>query len=273
MADEVLVYEKQGKVAVITLNRPQFKNALDASLMQAMPAAIRAARDDPSVASVVVTGAGGAFCSGAQLGENGGGSAGASDKPLAVRALLLDANRWLTDLVDLGKPVVAAVDGAAVGAGMSLALGADFIIASERARLMPSFARLGFVPDLSLLYVLPRLVGLVRAKEIVFSARDIPAAEALAMGLVQAVVPADRLLATALAFARRFDDAPTAALGMAKQILNRSFESDRAGLAQLEAALQGLCVGSSFHVDALARFMARQPPAYASAPRFEPDAT
>lgn len=265
MSEEVLVYEKVGKTAVMTLNRPKYKNALDESLRAAMPAAIRAARQDPSVASVVLTGAGGSFCSGAQL-SNGGDE---TEKPFAVRDLLIDAHRWFAELADLEKPVISAVDGFAVGAGFSLALGADFVIASERAKFAASFARVGFVPDLSLLHVLPRLVGLARAKEIAFSARDIPADEALQMGLVQAVVPAERLLETALAFARRFDDAPTHVLGLTKNILNRSFETDRYGLAQWEAALQGILAGSNYHAEALTRFLSREAPAYAGAPRFD----
>jgi len=265
MSEEVLVYEKVGKTAVITLNRPKYKNALDDSLRAAMPAAIRAARQDGSVASVVLTGAGDSFCSGAQLASNGGGI----EKPFAVRDLLLDAHRWFAELADLEKPVISAVDGFAVGAGFSLALAADFVIASERAKFAASFARVGFVPDLSLLHVLPRLVGMARAKEIAFSARDIAADEALQMGLVQAVVPPDRLLATALAFARRFDDAPTHVLGLAKNILNRSFETDRHGLAQWEAALQGILAGSNYHANALERFLSRDVPLYGGAPRFD----
>ncbi|MFO1267973.1 MAG: enoyl-CoA hydratase/isomerase family protein [Rubrivivax sp.] len=265
MSEDALIYEKVGKTALITLNRPRYKNALDASLMQAMPAAIRSARQDPGVASVVLTGAGGAFCSGAQLVDGGA----EAEKSLSAREFLLDVHRWFADLVDLEKPVVAAVDGVAFGAGFSLALGADFIVASDRARFCAGFARLGLLPDLSLLYMLPRLVGLARAKEIAFSARDIAADEALQMGFVQAVVPAERLLPAALAFARRFDDAPTAVLGLTKSVLNRSFESDRQGLAQLETALQGLLAGSRYHAEAVQRFLAREAPVYGGAPRFD----
>lgn len=266
MSEEVLIYEKLGRTAVITLNRPRQKNALDAALRTALRDAVEAARKDPSVASVVLTGAGGTFCSGAQLTGDGDE---AVEKPFAVRDLLLDAHRWYTDLADLEKPVISAVDGFAVGAGFSLALAADFVIASERARFAASFARVGLMPDLSLLHVLPRLVGMARAKEIAFSARDILADEALQMGLVQAVVPPERLLKTALAFARRFDDAPTQVTGFAKNVLNRSFETDRYGLAQWEAALQGLLIGSNYHAEALRRFVDREAPMYPGAPRFD----
>jgi 2-(1,2-epoxy-1,2-dihydrophenyl)acetyl-CoA isomerase len=266
MGEEALIQERVGKIAVLTLNRPERRNALDDALLQALPAAIRAAREDRSVSCVVLTGAGGNFCSGALLSDDGS----AADKPFAVRDLLVNANRWLAELADLEKPVIAAVDGFAVGAGFSLALAADFVIASDRAKFVPSFARLGLLPDLSMLYILPRLVGLARAKEIVFSARDIAAAEARELGLVQAVVPADRLRELALSFARRFEDAPTPVLGVAKAILNRSFESNRQDLAPLEAAMQGLFASSSYHAEALRRFLSREAPAYREAPRFDP---
>lgn len=265
MHDESVLYEKVGATAVITLNRPRRKNAMDDAIFQAMPGILRAAREDDAVRSVVLTGAEGDFCAGADIK----GDVGECEKSFLVRDLLLDVHRWFSQLVDLEKPVIAAVDGFAVGAGFSLALGADFVIASERARFCASFARVGFLPDLSLLYALPRLVGLARAKEIAFGAREIPAAEALELGLVQAVVPAARLRDAALAFARRFDDAPTAVLGLTKTILNRSFETDRNGLAQLEAAMQGLLAGSRYHGEALGRFVARDAPLYPGALRFD----
>lgn len=268
MSDESVLYEKVGSTAVITLNRPKRKNALNDAIFQAMPRILRAAREDDAVRSVVLTGAGGDFCSGADIK----GDIGDREPSFHVRDMLLDVHGWFAQLVDLEKPAIAAVDGFAVGAGFSLALGADFVIASDRARFGASFARVGLLPDLSLLYMLPRLVGLARAKEIAFSAREIPATEALELGLVQAVVPAARLRDAALAFAQRFEEAPTAVLGLTKTILNRSFETDRNGLAHLEAAMQGLLAGSRYHAEALRRFVSREAPMYAGAPRFDSSA-
>lgn len=263
MQDNKVLYEKDGKTAIITLNRPQRRNALDDDAKQLLAAAIRRAREDRSISSVVLTGAGGHFCSGADLA----GGAQEGEMPFLVRDALLDAHRWHAELMDLEKPVICAIDGFAVGAGLSLALGADFIIASDNARLVSNFPRIGFAPDLGLMYILPRLVGLVRAKEIVFSAREILADEALRIGLVQAVVPADRLLATAVEFARRFDDAPTHVLGMAKGIMNRTFETDRQAMTQLETAVQGLCAASRYNAEAVRRFFAKETPLYAGAER------
>lgn len=263
MDDKTVIYEKVGKTAVITLNRPHRRNAFDDGAKELLVAAIKAAREDHSVHSVVLTGAGGHFCSGADLKAEGA----EGEKPFLVRDTLRDNHRWHAELMDLEKPVISAVDGFAVGAGMSLALAADFIIASDRARFVANFSRIGFAPDLGLMYILPRLVGLTRAKEIVFSARDVQANEALAIGLAQAVVPADRLLATAIEYAQRFDNAPTQVLGMAKGILNRSFETDRHTLMLLETAVQGLCAGSNYNAEAMRRFMSKDAPLYPGAER------
>ena len=196
MTDTAVVFEKVGKTAVITLNRPRKKNALDRSIRDALPAAIEAAREDDSVRCVVLTGAGGDFCSGADLK-------------------------------------------AAPGEGEKAFAGRD-------------------------------VVGLARAKEIVFSAREIAADEALELGLVQAVVAAERLRDAALEFARRFDDAPTRALGLAKGILNRSFETDRHAMTQMEAAAQSLCAASDFHVEAVRRFGSREAPLFGGAALLPP---
>jgi 2-(1,2-epoxy-1,2-dihydrophenyl)acetyl-CoA isomerase len=260
MSDSAVVYEKVGKTAVITLNRPKRKNALDPLIAQALPEAFRAAREDGSVRSVVLTGAGGDFCSGADL--HGVGTS-ESDKVFAGRDIVLGFHRCFNGLVELEKPVIAAVDGVAVGAGFSLALGADFVFASKRARFLAAFMRVGLIPDLSMLYILPRLVGLARAKEIAFSAREIPAQEALAMGLVQAVVEPERLRDSAIEYAQRLDAAPPQALGLAKSILNRSFETDRQTMTQLEAAAQSLCAASDYHQEALRRFQSRLAPLFA----------
>ncbi|MBN3755622.1 enoyl-CoA hydratase/isomerase family protein [Paraburkholderia sp. Tr-20389] len=263
MSENTVLLEKVGKTAVVTLNRPQRRNALDSTIRTGMTAVIDAIAQDSSVRSVVLTGAGGNFCAGADLGDG----EGQSERGFFVRDLLLDHDRWFTALSDLEKPVISAVDGFATGAGLSVALAADFVIASDRARFVSSFARVGFIPDLSLLYVLPRRVGLVRAKEIAFSAREIPADEAVALGLAEVVVPAASLRDAALEFAQRFDDAPTHVLGMAKRIMNRTFETDRHSLVQLEATLQGLCAASRYNAEAMRRFFAKEPALYPGAQR------
>lgn len=263
MSEDAVIFERIGKTAVITLNRPQRRNALDSAARDLLVDAIRTVQTDREIRAVVLTGAGGHFCSGADLG----GDEEAGDKAFLGRDVLVNHQRWHTALMDLEKPVIAAVDGFAVGAGFSLALAADFVIAGPDVRLVSNFARIGFCPDLGLMYTLPRLVGLARAKEIVFTARDILADEALSLGLVQAVVPAERLRDTAIDMAQRLDHAPTHVLGAAKRILNRSFETDREAMLQMEAALQGMCAASRFSAEAIRRFFAKEAPLYPGAER------
>lgn len=255
----VLKIERAGATAVLTMNRPEQRNALDTALREAFADAVAGIRDDTSVRAVVLTGAGGHFCAGGDVKQmdRTPGEAGV----FASRERLRFLHRWFDELVDLEKPVIAAVDGVAFGAGLSLALAADFVLASPRARFCSVFARLGFVPDLGGMYLLPRAVGLARAKEMVFSARVVEADEAARIGLVQRIV-ADEPLQEALDFAARFHQAPTEAIGMAKGIMNHAFESERRDMYAQEALAQSLCLRSDYHLEAVRRFRDKEPALY-----------
>ena len=256
----VLQIEKDGAVAVLTMNRPQARNALDLELREAFAQAVPEVRDDPQVRAVVLAGAGGHFCAGGDVKTIAGGGQGARDI-YEGRERIRKIHRWFDELVDLEKPVVAAVDGVAFGAGMSLALAADFVLASPRAKFCAVFARLGFVPDMGAMYLLPRAIGLARAKELVFSARVVDAQEALDLGLVQQVCTGD-LLQSAVDFARRFQHAPTGAIGLAKSVMNHAFESERRDVYAQEAMGQAIARESAFHQEAVRRFLAKEPPAW-----------
>jgi len=256
--NEVLV-TRHGETAVLTLNRPQARNALNLPLRDALSAAINEVRDDSAVKAVVLTGAGGHFCAG---GDVKGMAAGA-DRPadgLASREGMRAIHRWFDQLVDLEKPVIAAVEGSAFGAGLSLALAADFVLAAPGAKFCSVFSRIGLVPDLAGLYLLPRIVGLQRAKELVFSARAVDAQEALAMGMVYQIT--EDVQAAALALAARFHQAPTGSIGLSKAMLNRTFETQRSDIYAQEAMAQSLCRDSAYHKQAVKRFVDKQPPLY-----------
>jgi 2-(1,2-epoxy-1,2-dihydrophenyl)acetyl-CoA isomerase len=255
-----LLVERDGHVLVVTMNRPYRRNALSSEMMRRMGEAWDEANADPGVRAVILTGAGGHFCAGGDVKAMAPGATG-QDKVFGGRDRLRRLQRWFDELVDLEKPVIAAVDGVAFGAGLSLALAADFILASPRARFCSVFARLGFVPDAGGMYLLPRAIGLARAKDMVFSARVVEAQEALALGLVQQVCEGD-VLQAALAFAERFHAAPTAAIGIAKGVMNHAFESDRREVYAQEAMAQALCMQSDFHREAARRFVDKQPPLY-----------
>lgn len=256
----VLQVQRHGATAVLTLNRPGQRNALDLELRAAFAQAVPQVRDDPSVRAVVITGAGGHFCSGGDIKSMAQALEGPRDI-FEGRERIRKIHRWFDELVDLEKPVIAAVDGVAFGAGMSLALAADFVIASPSAKFCAVFARIGYVPDMGLMYLLPRAVGLARAKDLVFSARVVDVTEAQALGLVQQVSDGD-LVQEAIAFAARFEHAPTEALGLAKAVMNHAYESDRREVYAQEAAAQAMCRESTFHQEAVRRFLAKEAPAY-----------
>ncbi len=169
------------------------------------------------------------------------------------------SHQWLRRVRSLDIPVIAAVDGAAAGAGFSLALVSDFVLASERAFFSMSFAKIGLVPDMGALYELPRLVGTSLAKELMFTARRLSAAEAKVAGIVHAIYPPDSLAEEARKFARRFVCAPPAAIAMTKRLLNRSFETSYETMLELESQAQGVAAATAFHANAIAAFVGGQP--------------
>ena len=243
-------------IGTITLNRPEARNALNQAMRPALAAAVLQMRDDKDVHAVILTGAGGAFCSGGDISA----MLDTSRTGLSFRDGMRALHQWFPELVNLEKPVIAAVDGPAFGAGLSLALAADFVLATRRARFCAVFGRIGLIPDLGALHLLPRIVGMQRAKELVFTARTVDVEEAKQLGMVYDIVDDGAALAEAAqALARRFGDASTAAIGMAKTIMNQSFESDARTLAEMESYAQSMCRGSPYHQEAIQRFKAKEP--------------
>ena len=243
-------------IGTITLNRPEARNALSKDMRPALAAAVTQMRDDPQVYAVILTGAGRAFCSGGDIS----GMLDSTRTGLVFRNNMRELHQWLPELVNMEKPVIAAVDGPAFGAGLSLALAADFVLATRRARFCAVFGRIGLVPDLGALHLLPRIVGLQKAKELVFTARTVEAEEAKQLGMVFDIVDDGAALTLAARqLASRFGEASTAAIGMAKTIMNQSFESDARTIAELESYAQAMCRGSAYHQDAVQRFKAKEP--------------
>lgn len=251
----VLTTVDQG-IGTITLNRPQVRNALSPEIRDGMAEAVARMRDDASVRVLILTGAGGVFCAGGDISQ----MQNPERVGLKFRAGMYELYQWFTELLDLEKPVIAAVDGPAFGAGLSLALAADFVLATERARFCAVFGRIGLVPDLGAMRLLPRVVGQQKAKELVFTARSVGAQEALDLGMVYEVLKdGPALQAAAQALAVRLGEASGAAIGLAKTIMNQAYELDLKAMLDLEAQAQTLCRSSAYHQDAVTRFKAKQP--------------
>lgn len=252
--DPPILTETRGATLLVTLNRPKQRNALGDAARAAMAETVARARRDRAVKAVVLTGSGGNFCAGGDLDQIG------EARPVfETRERIKDLHRWFVELSNLEKPVITAVDGAAFGAGLNLALAGDFVFATPRAKFCAVFGRIGLIPDLGGLFLLPRMVGMQRAKEIIFSARILGAEEARSLGLVYRIVGQDTLVETALAFAARFHEASTEALGLAKSILAQSFNLDQRALVEMEATGQALAVNTGYHRDAVDRFREKAP--------------
>lgn len=254
---EVLEVSRAGGVLTLTLNRPSRLNALDDALLVALSTALAAARSDASVRCVLLTGAGRGFCAGADLGS--GLLDPGPDRGMTVRRHLQAYYApVILGIRELEKPVVAAVNGVAAGAGMSLALACDLRVCAESASFLQAFVRIGLVPDAGSTFFLPRLVGMAKAAELAMLGDQIPALEALRIGLVNQVVPDDALLSTALAVASRLAEGPMA-VGLIKRALNLSLTSDlRAQLAH-EEDLQALAANSDDSVEGVTAFLQKRP--------------
>jgi 2-(1,2-epoxy-1,2-dihydrophenyl)acetyl-CoA isomerase len=253
---KTLDYRLDDGMATLTLNRPEAKNALDPTMADELGECLAAIRADEAVRVLVLAGAGGAFCAGGDVKAMGQGG---PRTPEQRRAGMARYTRICTELMALDRPVIAAVDGVAYGAGFSLALMCDIVLLSERARLCMVFQRIGLVPDMGAFYTLPRVVGLQRAKELIFSAREIDAAEALRLGLAMEVVPAEALAARAQAIARSFAGASPVAMSIAKRALQASLGSDLQTLLEIESSGQALASNSDYAKEAVRRFAAREP--------------
>jgi len=183
--------------------------------------------------------------------------------PLNRRTSLRATHKRLYELLNLEVPVVAAVNGHAAGAGFSFALMSDFIFASPSTRFANSFGRFGLIPDWACMYTLPRIVGLSRAKDLVFTGRQFDGYEAETMGIVHEVIEDDRnLVPSARAFAKRFSDASMHSIGLAKTLLLQSFEHDMKAMLEFEAFGQGISYSNPYHAEAISRFVDKRPPSF-----------
>ena len=251
-------------VARITLDRPEAKNALSARMRDDLVAAVRRARTDPEVRALLITGTGDAFCAGMDLGASTVSQAGSEgfDTRSTSEALRTGVQAMIRELWELDKPTVAAVNGTAVGPGAHLALACDFVLVHEGTRFLWSFARWGLVVDAGGAYLLPRLVGLPRAKAMVLLGEGATGDEAVRDGLAYKSVPAGELDATAHALAARLAAGPTRALGLSKQLLNRSFETDLADTLEREGAFQSLATTSSDLAEGMTSFKEKRDPRF-----------
>ena len=207
------------------------------------------------------TGAGRVFSTGADLTGRRSARKDAHT-PLGMRISTFGYSRMVNAIWALEKPVVCAVNGTAAGASCNLALSCDLVMAADTAKFIQVFVRRGLIPDGGGTYILPRLVGLPRAKQLMMLGEDLPAAQALAMGLIYNVVPAEKLMEEAMALAQRLACGPTRSIGMIKSMLNKSFESDIVAALEREASLQGIAAGTGDFIEGVMSFLEKRPPEF-----------
>ncbi len=251
-----LRYEVADGVATLTLDRPDALNALNTTLKNDLLAAVKAVGRDRAVRVVVLTGAGRAFCSGQDLRER---SEGAPSLAVELRERY---NPLILAIRRLEKPVIAAVNGVAAGAGASIAFACDIRIAAEEASFLLAFGRVGLIPDSGATWFLPRLIGPARAAEMMLTTDPLPAAEAERLGLVSRVVAADALMPDVQTLAARLAQGAPRALGLAKRALNRSLEVGLEDALAYEASLQGIAGRTADHAEGVAAFLEKRRPRF-----------
>jgi len=261
MSYKCLLYDVTDGVATLTLNRPERLNALGDTLRDDLHDAITRASADASVRAMVVTGAGKGFCSGGDVKAMNESVASGTSRPL-LEQIAPSRDRTLLAMRDAPQPIIAAVNGAAAGAGMNLALACDLRIASTAARFAQAFVRRGLHPDWGGTYFLPRIVGTAKAAEMIFTGDLIDAAEALRLGIVSQVVEPEALLPTALDLARRIAAGPPVAIRLAKRAIYRNAESDLRSALEFETFAQNACRDTDDAREGIRAFVEKRPPVF-----------
>ena len=265
-SEPVRVESTPAGVRTITLNRPHRLNAVNPALAAAFPAALDDAAGDDAVRVVVITGAGRGFCAGLDLGEPAGAAVLAGQ---GTRAERLDpyawVGRWVQAVTACEKPVIAAINGPAAGAGFGLALACDVRIVADDATMTAGYVRRGLSPDAGVTYFLPRLVGLSRAMDIALTGRDVDAREAERIGLASAVLARDGFEAGVAAYAARLAAGPPIALALTKRLLTASYERTLDAQLRDELAHIKTAFGTADVREALAAFTEKRAPTFRGA--------
>ncbi len=257
-AYETIIYDVQDNVARLTLNRPDLRNAMNPELNREMSAALQLAQDDAQVRALLITGAGKGFCSGADLTIF-------QERPSAEIVydnIVNSLGPVMTAIVNMPKPVIAAVNGVAAGAGAALALACDLRVMAHDASLLMAFSNIGLVPDAGVTWFLVRQIGFSRAFEFAAEGERMPARRCLELGLANKVVPAADLMVISLAWALRMAKRPTLALGLTKQALRFAQMNDLQSAIETEARMQQEAYQSADFVEGVTAFLQKREPEF-----------
>jgi 2-(1,2-epoxy-1,2-dihydrophenyl)acetyl-CoA isomerase len=254
---QTLLSETQDGIALIRMNHPKKMNALGAELRKDLLACLEALDRDEGVRVLVLTGSGKSFCAGGDIQE-------LKDKRTVsqARAYVRQVSRIISAIRNLEKPVIGAVNGAAVGAGFSLAMACDLIVASEKAFFSMAFVKIGLVPDLGTTYFAPRLFGSPKAKEMAFLGQTLSAQDLYNLGFINALVDPEALEPKALDLARQIAAGPPLALGLTKKMMNQSWDLNLETALEVEAQSQAACMQSEDFHEGVGAFYEKRPPRF-----------
>ncbi|MFJ7637984.1 enoyl-CoA hydratase/isomerase family protein [Peribacillus sp. NPDC097206] len=255
MENEAVIMQVNNGIATITLNEPNSLNALSGAIIEKLNHFFNSIKNDSSIRAVILTGNGRSFCAGGDIKGFSKVTSAASG-----RKYMQKHSSFLKELVNMEKPVIAAVNGFAIGAGFSIAIACDIVIASSKAKFGLNFNKVGLVPDLGALYHLPRIVGMARAKELAFSDRILSASEAKDYGICLEVVEEDNLLNFCTDLANSFVANPPIAIGLTKTMLNHSMESSLEDILNEEAMVQGIVFNTQDHQEGVRAFIDKTKP-------------
>ncbi len=264
MFEHLLIDTTPEGVRTITLNRPEKLNAVNVKLAEELPAAVEEASKEDAVRVLVITGAGRGFCAGLELSPEN--LMASRQRKTVSRAAALDdldwVGRWALSVTSCSKPVIAAINGPAVGAGCGLTLATDIRLMSQAAVISTGYTRIGLCPDAGVSYFLPRLVGLSRATELILTARDIPAEEAERIGLASRVLPAENFAEHVASYARQLAAGPPIALSLSKRLLTNSLDTDL--VAQLRREISSIyqCLATQDVAEAMKAFGEKRKPVF-----------
>lgn len=258
---EDIVLEKEGGVTTLTLNRPDRLNSFTTKMYRELSNIMNQIKKDDEIKVVIFTGAGRGFCAGSDVSDRLANRVGKGREENRFETLR-PTGAVALDIADLDKPIIAAINGVAVGAGLSIALLSDIRLASDKARFGAVWINMGLIPDLGATYYLPRIVGMEKALDLMLSGEIINAEEALRIGLVSRVVPHEQLMATAKELATKIAAGPSVAIELIKRGLRRGLNNDLKTQLDYESYAQNLCRKTEDHEEAIQAFMEKKKPEF-----------
>jgi 2-(1,2-epoxy-1,2-dihydrophenyl)acetyl-CoA isomerase len=258
---QTILYDLSQNIATITLNRPDVLNAVNEAMGRELQAALKVAAQDEEVRCLIITGQGRAFSAGEDI-QDLRGQYERGENPRLGERLLYKYNPIIHRIRQTPKPIIAAVNGVAAGAGAGIAYACDIRTAADTAKFIQAFVRVGLIPDSGTSFFLPRLVGLSKALELSLMGQELTSKDAERFGVVMKVVPADQLMATTREIAATLAKGPTKAIGLTKRALNKSVSTDLDGVLKYESYMQEIAGATSDHIEAVRAFFEKRKPTF-----------